>query len=276
MTTQNGKDVYKTRLRDNQFAQRLRTQIWYETPTAENPYISGHSYLHGYDLFELLEKRSFVDVFYLLFQGELPNAAQAGLLQTLMVGLINPGTRHPATRAAINTGIGKTDTAHILPISLLAMGGKYLGGNEVPDAMRFLNKHYRRDPRDAVSALLEGSSPPQEGDWHVTPGFGTRFGGIDAIPAKLAKALSRIGGETPVLDWGNRFAALLEDQAGCGWLTTGVAAAAFSDLGIHPRAGAGLFQLVCAPGLLAHGLEMSNKPITAMPFIDDDHYVIEK
>lgn len=276
MTKHNSKDVYKTRLRDNRFAPRLRTQIWCETPSAENPYIPSHSYLHGYELIELVEKRSFVDVLYLLFQGELPSTTQARLLEALMAGLINPGTRHPASRAAINAGIGKTDTAHILPISLLAIGGRHLGANEVPDAMRFLNKHYRKDPQDVIDTLLENSNPPQEGDWHVTPGFGSRFGGIDIIPARLAETLSGISGETPVLDWGNRFTTLLADRAGCGWLTTGVAAAAFSDLGIHPRAGAGLFQLLCAPGLLAHGLEMSNKPITAMPFIDDDHYVIEE
>ncbi len=272
----NSKEVYKTRLRNNQFAPRLRTQIWCETPSPDNPYIASHSYLHGYDLFELVEKRSFVDVFYLLFQGELPTAAQAGLLEALMIGLINPGTRHPATRAAINTGIGKTDTAHILPISLLTMGGRHLGANEVPEAMRFLNKHYRDDPQYVVKKLINSSNRPQEGDWHIAPGFGTRFSGIDTIPAVLAKTLAGMPGETPVLQWGSRLAVLLEEQSGCGWLTTGVAAAVFSDLGIHPRAGAGLFQLLCAPGLLAHGLEMSNKPITAIPFIDDDHYVIEE
>lgn len=276
MTRQSSKDVYKTRLRDNQFAPRLQTHIWYESPSADNPYIPSQCRLHGYDTFELLEKRSFVDVFYLLFQGELPSAERARLLESLMIGLINPGTRHPATRAAINTGIGKTDTAHILPISLLAIGGRHLGANEVPDAMRFLNKHYRKNPQEVINTLLETASRPQEGDWHITPGFGSRFGGIDVIPTRLAEALAGYPGDTPALDWGIRFAALLEEQAGCGWLTTGVAAAVFSDLGIHPRAGAGLFQLVCAPGLLAHGLEMSNKPITAMPFIDDDHYVIEK
>ena len=276
MTKHNSKDVYKSRLRNNQFAPRLRTQIWCETPSPDNPYIASHGHLHGYELFELLEKRSFIDVFYLLFQGELPTAAQSKLLEALMIGLINPGTRHPATRAAINTGIGKTDTAHILPISLLAIGGRYLGGNEVPEAMRFLNKHYRANPQDVVDGLLDASGRPPEGDWHIAPGFGTRFGGIDIIPNNLAKTLAAMSGETPVLHWGMRFSALLEEQSGCGWLTTGVAAAAFSDLGIHPRTGAGLFQLVCAPGLLAHGLEMSNKPITAMPFIDDDHYVIEK
>ena len=60
-----------------------------------------------------------------------------------------------------------------------------------------------------------------------------------------------------------------------GWLSVGVAAAVFADLGFHPRYGAGLFQLLSAPGLLAHGMEQANKPITAMPFVSDNAYVID-
>ena len=36
--------------------------------------------------------------------------------------------------------------------------------------------------------------------------------------------------------------------------------------------GRSLFQLLAAPGLLAHGLEMANKPLSAMPFVSDDNY----
>ena len=93
--------------------------------------------------------------------------------------------------------------------------------------MRFLNKHYRANPQDVVSKLLDASSRPSEGDWHIAPGFGTRFGGIDIIPNNLAKTLEAMPGETPVLHWGKRFCALLEEQSGCGWLTTGVARSLF-------------------------------------------------
>lgn len=76
------------------------------------------------------------------------------------------------------------------------------------------------------------------------------------------------------LQWGNAFAEAIKpyNQA---WLNTGICAAAFIDLGFISRAGAGLFQIICAPGLLAHGIELSNKPRTAMPFVDEEHYVIE-
>jgi citrate synthase len=81
-------------------------------------------------------------------------------------------------------------------------------------------------------------------------------------------------GKGAALEWANNFVATLR-QHNLGWLYTGLAAAVFVDLGFHPRAGAGLFQIAAAPGLLAHGLELANKPRTAYPFPDDDHYFYE-
>ena len=60
-----------------------------------------------------------------------------------------------------------------------------------------------------------------------------------------------------------------------GWLATGVVAAVLTDLGFPPRAAAGIYQIISAPGLLAHGVELANKPLTAMPFISDEDYIIE-
>lgn len=269
------KELYKTRLRNEQFAPRVRTSLWSETPSS-NPYIAEQARCHGYDIFELIEKRSFVDVLFLLFRGELPDSNQARILDALMIGLINPGPRHPATRAAMNTGVGKTDTAHILPIAQLTLGGSYLGGSEVKESMRFLNKSARKEPGSVAGDLLAAGTPPDEGDWHIAPGFGTRFGDIDLLPDRLARTIAQMPGTGTIIKWSIEFADVLKEEAGCGWLATGVAAAVFSDLGFHPRSGAGLFQLISAPGLLAHGLEMANKPLTALPFIDDDHYVLEK
>lgn len=269
------KELYKTRLRDNQFAARVRTQLWVETPSLDNPYVAEQCRCHGYELFELIEKRSFIDVLYLLFQGELPSKAQAGILETLMIGLINPGPRHPATRAAMSTGIGKTDASHILPIAQLTLGGPYLGGKEVVTSMQFLNKNCRMEPMEVVNNLIDSTPQPAEGDWHIAPGFGTRFGGLDLISKRLAITIARMPGCGKILKWSTDYANLLEEKTRCSWLSTGLTAAVLSDLGFHPKTGAGLFQLINAPGLLAHGLEMSNKPINAMPFIDNEHYFID-
>ncbi len=260
--------------RNEPFAARTTTRIWDEPPTAENPYLCESPRCHGYDLGELIQRRSFVDVLYLLLRGELPTDAQRRLLEGLLIGLINPGPRHAATRAAMNAGVSKTDPAHILPIGLSVLGGEHLGGAEVSAAMVFLRKQRRAEPEALAEQLASEMERPAEGDWRAAPGFGSRFGAIDPQPRALVRQLSGLPAAGEALQWGGRFAAALAAEGG-GWLTPAVAAAVLLDLGFHPRAGAGILQIASAPGLLAQGLEMANQPRTAMPFPDDDHYFME-
>ncbi len=269
-----GKDKPEVRSRGDRFSRRTPTSIWREVPAPGNPYLAESCRCRGYDLMALLEKRSFVDVLYLLFRGDLPTTSQARLLEGLMIGCINPGPRYPATRAAMNAGVARTHTAHILPIGLQAAGGAHLGGGEVISAMRFFQANHERDAA-ALAEQIPESIPPENEDWHPLPGFGTRFGGRDPMPAQLVRHLMTCSEDTATLQWGERLVSALGSSP-VGWLSTGVVAAALTDLGFEPREGAGLFQLLVAPGLLAHGLELADKPITSMPFLDEEHYLIDE
>lgn len=259
--------------RGEQFTSRTVTKIWQEVSLQDNPYLAEDCRCYGYDILELAAKRSFVDVSFLLLSGDLPTVEQSELLESLMVSFINPGPRHPATRAAMNAGVGRTFNTHILPIGLSVMGGSHLGGDEVTAAMRFLRAQGKKDPSQVLEELLRDEEQPKEGDWHIAPGFGSRFGGVEPMPQKIAALLSELPASGKTIAWGNEFAALLLAH-GMGWLSTGLSAAVFCDLGLLPRVGAGLFQLMSAPGILAHGLELANKSRTAMPFLDEQHYVI--
>ena len=261
--------------RSEKFAQRTATKIWFEQPADDNPYIAGSALCHGYDLYELMEKRSFVDVFYLLFRGQLPGKEESELLQALMIALINPGPRHPATRAAMNVGVGKTDPLHILPIASAVLGGTYMGGGEIEEALRFFRSQQHTKPETFLSALTVASEKINEDKGLSIPGFGTRNGGKEIMAIEIANRLVKLKGAGKAMQWGCELNSLLTSR-GLGWLMTGVAAAVFADLGFQPRAGGCLFQLLGAPGLVAHGLELASKPLTAMPFIDDDNYVIER
>ena len=267
-------NIYKDVSRDEQSVSCTSTKIWHEEADPDNPYIASQCFCHGYNLYDLMAKHSYVDMLYLLFRGHLPNKDQSKLFESLIVAMINPGPRHPATRAAMNAGIGKSDVAHILPIGLAALSGSYLGGTEVTESMRFLIKNIQKDPKEVAMQLLDNQSKPVKGDWHIAAGFGSRFNSIDLVPNKIAELLGMMPGSDKALDWGNSFVSYLQEN-NLGWLNTGVTAAVLVDLGFHPRMGAGLFQLICAPGMLAHGIELSNKPRTAMVFIDQDHYYIE-
>lgn len=264
----------QVRSRNEPFVERTATRIWQEQSSADNPYIASSALCHGYDLLELMEKRSFVDVFYLLFRGELPSKDEAQLLQSLMIALINPGPRHPATRAAMNAGVGKSDPVHILPIAAAVLGGEHAGGGIIEASMRFLRKHQATDPHQYARQLLAPTSNPNELIPHI-PGFGQQYGGVDLLAKNIAAQLCSLKAAGSALRWGCECAAELESY-GIGFLNTGIAAAVFADLGFQPRAGGSLFQLLGAPGLVAHGVELANKPITSMPFVSDENYVIER
>lgn len=264
----------KVESRNETFVARTATKIWQEIENQQNPYLADSCLCHGYDLLELTQKRSFVEVLYLLFRGELPDADEARLLEQLMIALINPGPRHPATRAAMNAGVGSTDREHILPIALSIYGGSHLGATEAQSTMDFLRKQSKNNPQQLAHELITNGTPPEVGDWHIAPGFGSRFGGVDPMATKIANHLSGLPGKHETLLWGCAFADALNAHS-LGWLTPAIAAAVFIDLGFSPHAGAGLFQLLGAPGLLAHGVELANKPATAMPFVKDENYVIK-
>jgi len=260
--------------RDEEFAQQLKTRIWDEIPSAYNPYLAESYRCYGYDIFELLQHCRYSEVVYLLFRGELPDDNEAMLLEQLQIALINPGIRHAAGRAAVYAGVGKTDPAHILPISLSVLGGEHLGGIEVERAMRFLRRASRKSPTDIIQEKNIEKISVTDGDNHPVPGFGSHFGDIDPLVHKLAKHLHGLPSSGQCMHWGERFAQELEPH-NMGWLITGLVAAVLADLGFQPRSAAGLYQLLCAPGLLAQGLEYANKPLSAVPFIDDEHYHIE-
>lgn len=264
----------RVRRRDDVYVDRTVTRIWEELPSADNPYIAEQCRCHGYDLLELVQKRGFADVLYLLFRGELPTAEEAQLLEALMVAFINPGPRHPASRAAMNAGVGKTDPALILPIALTALSGTHNAAGTLEDAMRFLRKHQRKRGGEVSAQLLAQANRPAQGDWHIAPGFGSHYNGIDLISTKIANHLVGMSAAGSALRWGRQFSHALEAE-GMGWLATGVVAAVLTDLGFPPRAAAGLYQIISAPGLLAHGAELANKPLTAMPFVSDEDYIIE-
>ena len=269
-------DRPKVERRADRFADRVESRIWLERPAAENPYVAAEAFCHGYDLQELLASCSYWEYIYLLFTGRRCDAQQQALLEKVGIALANPGPRHPATRAVIAASVSKTDPTNILPLGLSVLSGTHLGAEEAGQSMRFLRRRLKRDPIEEAALCMRELPSPGNGDVRPAPGFGTRFNGVDRLADQFGSVLVALPGAGPALLWADAFAAKLQRQDQGGWLMPGVAAAAFLDLGFHPKWGPGLFQWLSAPGLLAHAQEMSNKPLTAVPFIDDSRYFIDE
>ncbi len=249
------------RHRDERYAERYRTAIWQERADGDNPFIETDVRCRGYALEDLVGSASYADVVFLMLRGELPTAVEKSFFEKIMVAFCSPGVRSEATRAGILAGVGKTLSSHVLPTALLVYGGHASGAGSVEEAMRFLRKSQRKSPDDIVESDME------------TPGFAAYYGGIDTMAAQMSSWLQRSDVPLNHLQWGDAFvAAMQKKQVGKGWTKAGVAAAAFCDLGIQPRYGVGLLQMIAAPGLLAQAMEHANKPATILPFVSDDDY----
>lgn len=255
--------------REEGFAAKPVTRIWLETSRDSNPYIADKAYCHGYDVAQLAQHCSFAATFFLLFKGELPTPGQERLFNALLVAMINAGPRHQAVRAAQLAGAGKTEPQHILPIGLEVLGGE---AEQLPAIMKFLVRAAKKSP--ALFLQQFGADSGGEDIEQRMPGFGRRFGAADPQLRAIASMLSGLEPSAAFLRWGTELHDLLASE-GAGWLRTGVIAAALLDLGFPARCGCVLYQLINAPGIAAHGLEMHGLPRTALPFLPDDHYFQE-
>jgi citrate synthase len=251
-------------------AQRIQTRITSELPSSQNPFIPEKVTWGGYDLFELVEKEGYLRVVFLLIKGDLPTAEQSRLLESIFVFFANPGTRHPATRAALTAAVTKTSAQNWLPIGLAVFGGQRGGAGEVEGAMRFIRSKYQNDTGKLAIELVQSRSREASDATRVAPGFGRHFGGIDTFSAAAVKRLEEKH-KTKYLAWAGRLGEALEEH-GFGILWAGIAAAMFLELGFHPRAGAGLAQMAASAGLLAHALEYSGKTMKDLPMVAEDDY----
>lgn len=277
MTTEKSGKFREETVRDEKYVTAIPTDITLEEASQSNPFHTENMYIYGYEHLELSEKRNVTDMMFLLFSGELPDQQQKTLFDKLLCCLINPGPRHPATRAAMNTGIARTKLQHALPISLSVGSGSYLGSEDVFNAMHFLQKNIERDASVVVQELLAKKDFHVEENPLIAPGFGSFYGGADTYAQKLADFLQPYNREGKYFHFASELVkGLQEENKAIGWLTSGLTAAVLSDLGFHPRQGNVLFHIAIAPGLAAHAVEKANKPVTDMPFVSEDNYFIDE
>ncbi|MBI2307303.1 MAG: citryl-CoA lyase [Rhodocyclales bacterium] len=248
-------------------AETIRTRIWREDAEADNPFAAKAAYCHGYDVYgEMLGRARWVDMLYLLFRGEAPTAAQADLLETLAVALANPGPRDASVHAAMCGGVGGSTAASCLMAALAVGAGQLAGGREVLLGMRAWaacgtnldawRRHLATPAADIASIWPTPEHPPGF-DPH---GVGT------ATPVRQTLAALAGNAAAARLRWlaANREA--LEAAADAPLALSGVAAAAFADLGFSPEAGEMLQLMLRLPGAAAHALEQKELGYKQFPF----------
>ena len=245
----------------------VRTRIWLEEPEPDNAFATRKAYCHGYDVYgEMLGHVRWVDMLYLLFRGQAPDAAQATLLEALAVALANPGPRDPSVHAAMCAGVGGSPAASALMAALAVGAGQHTGAREVFHAIGLWDAC-----GDELTAWLEQLEAPASDSGSIWPAV-THAPGFDphgvSTPTTVLQALENLARMSPgpYLRWLCSHRAELEAAAGMPLALSGVAAAAFADLGLTPEEGEMLHLLLRLPGAAAHALEQRTKGHKAFPF----------
>lgn len=251
----------------------IRTRIWREEAEADDPGAVRAAWCHGYDVYgEMLGRARWVDMLYLLFRGEAPLRAQGDLLEALAVALANPGPCDESVHAAMCGGACGSPTASSLMAALAVGAGSLAGGREVFLAMEAWaacgtdiaawRRHLGRTATEAASASVWPA--PEH-----PPGFAPRVG---RTATTVRQTLACLAGLAPAsrLAWLGANLDALEAAAGHPLALSGVAAAAFADLGLGPDEGEALHLLLRLPGAAAHALEQHGYGHKKFPFFAVD------
>lgn len=249
----------------------VRTRIWAEEPEPGNPFAARAAYCHGYDVFgEMLGKARWVEMLFLLIRGEAPSPAQADQLEALAVALANPGPRDPAVHAAMCGGTCGSPAASSLMAALAVGAGQLAGGREVFLAMAAWAAC--GTDRDAWQRQLAAPPSARVSIWPAPehpPGFDPHGLGTATPVRQTLSCLAGLG-LGPRIPWLEENREALEAAARCPLALSGVAAAAFADLGFGPEEGEMLHLLLRLPGAAAHALEQRHYGHKKFPFFAID------
>lgn len=253
----------------------IHTRIWREEAEADNPYATRAAHCRGYDVFgEMVGRARWVHMLWLLFRDELPPPEQLDLLEALAVALANPGPRDPAVHAAMCGGVGGSTAAATLIAALSVGAGRYRGARDVFEAMsawRDVGDDFAAWPKRVAAidtAAIDIWPAPER-----PPGFDPHGVSTATIVKQLLATLAGIGAPAR-LNWLVAHRHEAESAAGLPLDITGVAAAAFCDLGFAPAEGEMLHLLLRLPGAAAHALEQEGLGFKKFPFypveLEDD------
>ncbi|MDD2720794.1 MAG: hypothetical protein PHH47_05735 [Gallionella sp.] len=245
----------------------IRTRIWREEPEADNPFATRAAYCRGFDVYgEMLGNARWVEMLYLLFREQAPSPAQADLLEALAVALANPGPRDASVHAAMCGGVCGSTAASTLMAALAVGAGNLSGGREVYLAMQGWGECGTdvaawRNRRERLALGMDTIWPEPE----HPPGFDPH--GVSTA-THVKQTLSCLAGlsEGIYLVWLQQNLPELESIVGCPLALSGVAAAAFADLGFSPDQGEMLHLLLRLPGAAAHALEQKPLGYKNFPF----------
>ena len=225
----------------------------------------GEIVIRGYPIQELIGALSFAQMVWLMLRGEVPESAQAKLLEAALVAAVDHGPQAPSiaiSRMAVTCGL-PINGAMASAINALddIHGG---AGQQCMELYQSIAQRVDTGTNEEEAVELELDRFIAERG-KIVAGFGHRFHRIDPRAVKLLDLVRRAQSDGIVSGRFARIGTLIEQSlqrrkgGRIPMNIDGATAVIYSELGFAPPLGRGLFVLSRSVGILAHAWEQTQQ-----------------
>jgi citrate synthase len=206
--------------------------------------------VRGYDLVELIGRRPFGDVAYLLLSGELPRGDEGRMLDAILVSAAEHSMVAPSVAAARYAASAGVPLQAAVAAGTIALGEHH--GGAVESGARLL-LDAAETGRPAGEAALEVAHRLRERGERL-PGYGHVVHTADPRARRLLEVAGDLGFRGRWCDLAEAFETVTEEVFGrrLAMNIDGAMAALLLELGLDWRLGKAFYVIARAPGFVAH------------------------
>jgi citrate synthase len=221
--------------------------------------------MRGYPIEELIGTVRFPEMIWLLLRGELPQRAQADLLEATMVAAVDHGPQAPSiaiSRMAVTCGLPVNGA---MASAINALDDIHGGAGQQCMELYLEIAADVSDDADLSRAVEAALQRHRDAGIKIVPGFGHRFHPLDPRTPRLLGLVDAAHAAGVVAGRFARIGRAVEAALAKGRAKAipmnidGVTAVIYCELGFEPELGRGIFILSRAVGILAHAWEQKQQ-----------------
>lgn len=213
----------------------------------------GEIRVRGYDLLDLIGRRPFGDVVYLLLAGELPRGNEGRMMDALLVSACEHSVVAPSVNAARFAASAGVPLQAAVAAGTLSLGDHHGGAVEAGADMLLEAQATGKEPLPA--ALTVAHRFKESG--RRLPGYGHVVHDPDPRAGRLFEVAKGLGFSGRYVALARAFEVAAREVTGreLRMNVDGAMAALLLELGLDPGLGKALYVIGRAPGLVAHVFE---------------------
>jgi len=210
---------------------------------------AGELRVRGYAITDMIARLTFAQTVFLILRGELPTAAEARMMEGLLVSSVDHGITPPSNLAARTVLSGGNPLNAAVAAGILTIGDSH--GGAIEQCARILQEAVAGG-EDAAALVARFKAQGKR-----IPGYGHRVHARDPRTTALLALADECGFSGPHI----RLAGALMEELERGGEhklplnVDGAIAAVISEMGFDWRLGKGFFIIARTPGLVAHVFE---------------------